>query len=375
MEREINQKTEIREFNSALFSLFKSSGAYQANRNWIASPLSIYTASLVLLEGLEGESKEEWIQALQLNPKGSLLHKTVLNRLKDLVSEDSENLKILNSVWVEESLKVKGAYKKKVESQYKAPIKHIPMNRRWTWQINDWISEATSGAIDSVIDNLDAKDLLIIINTIYFKDKWTKQFKPHKNKTLPFYQSSEVNFPLLFMKQQSKFRYLKTGGFNLIALKTRRTKASFVACIPDKEDLFDPITDFRVEFLDQLLSNKKEVVVDLELPKFKFDQSLNLIEILKGLGVKKVFSSRDCEGFGGIFEDRKNAHVSSFIHKAFIDVNEVGVEAGAVSALKATLSKGPNKLVSLRLNRPFLFFIVDEESKLILFTGVYRGHQ
>ena len=378
MERETNQQTEINEFNSALFSLFKSSGAYQTNRDWIASPLSIYAASLLLLEGLEGESKEEWTEALQLNPEGSLLPTAVLAKLKDLLTNESNHLKILNSVWVNESLQVKKAYQKKVETEYEAAIKPIAMNRRSVQEINEWVSEGTSGLIDSVIESLDAKDLLVIINAIYFKDKWSKQFKPENTKQLTFFQSNQVKIPLFFMKQQSKYRYLKAGGFSLIALKTARSKASFVACMPDDNNQFDPITDFEVEYLDQLLSTKKQTLVELELPKFKFDQTLNLVEILKGLGVKKVFNSRDCDDFEGIFQDQKEGYVSSFIHKVCIDANEVGVEAAAVSVIRVKKSKRartPNEKVSLRFNRPFLFFIVEEDSKLILFSGVYRGHK
>ena len=114
----------------------------------------------------------------------------------------------------------------------------------------------------------------------------------------------------------------------------------------------------------------------MEIPRFKFDQTLNVIEILRGMGINKVFTPKGCDGFLGIFKTKQAGCVTNFTHKVCVSVDEIGVEAAAISSISISRSLGRKDLdyLTLRLNRPFLFFIVDEESRLILFSGVYRGY-
>jgi len=76
--------------------------------------------------------------------------------------------------------------------------------------------------------------------------------------------------------------------------------------------------------------------------------------------------------FSGMFSDRH--YISEVRQKAFVEVNEEGTEAAAVTEIAleagAMPEMNPQKPFEMIVNRPFLFAIVDARSEMILFMGV-----
>ena len=72
--------------------------------------------------------------------------------------------------------------------------------------------------------------------------------------------------------------------------------------------------------------------------------------------------------FSGISE-LKPLYIQSAVHKAYVDVNEVGTEAAAVTGIEVgTTAVGPPPLI-FRADHPFIFLIQDNETNQILFFG------
>ena len=108
--------------------------------------------------------------------------------------------------------------------------------------------------------------------------------------------------------------------------------------------------------------------VRIFLPKFKTECSFEISKTVKDLGMKSAFDSK--ADFLGIY---KNFSVSEIIHKTYIDVNESGTEAAAVTAIiqdELACSPSEEKIISMRVNRPFFFVLSDNDSNIPVFMGV-----
>src|SRR5690606_1759371 len=100
---------------------------------------------------------------------------------------------------------------------------------------------------------------------------------------------------------------------------------------------------------------------ELALPKLKFSYENKLNDELTALGMGIAFS--DEADFSGIHEGG-NLAISEVKHKSFIEVNEEGTEAAAVTSVGIVFpSAGPS--YTFPADQPFLFVIREMNTGLI----------
>ena len=109
------------------------------------------------------------------------------------------------------------------------------------------------------------------------------------------------------------------------------------------------------------------------LPKFKIESSIELLDPLMALGLKDMFDER-VANFSGMTVGPEKLFVSKVIQKAFVEVKEEGTEAAAatvsmVGLLTSVPTLYPPKIVTFKCDRPFMFFIRDHTTNMILFSG------
>ena len=121
------------------------------------------------------------------------------------------------------------------------------------------------------------------------------------------------------------------------------------------------------DFLPMFEKNKRESLVELMIPKFKIESKINLKDILSNLGMEKMFQPSTA-GLHGISDEV--LFVSDVIQKAFIEVDETGTEAAAATAvIVVKRSSRMPKTERFVADHPFLFFIRDLQTNLVLFQG------
>ena len=342
------------------------------------SPLSIYTCLVLLAEGLSGASKKELIEFLHLqsDPQtDSLVPEDLSSVLKAFLCSESKTFSMANSLWLAEGLDLVEAYAERVSTIHNAKIDSIPMNDTGKAKINNWVKERTDGLIKKFLEKLEADTLLVIINAIFFKGTWKETFDVSLSRTMDFHASegSDGAINLMFMKKEFKTRYLETKGNQLVCLPFNEDGIVFVASMPRKGNIYDPLSTLRVSEVQDAPSAPL-TLVELEMPKFKFEKKYDIKAVLKAMGVQEIFTQNGNDDFSGIFGDG-DASVSEVIQKAVIELDEKGAKAASATAVMVAKSrkvKKPKK-VKLTLDRPFGFFLMDEASRVILFAGVYRG--
>jgi len=262
-------------------------------------------------------------------------------------------------------------------------------------KINKWVESQTNNKIKDVVsEDLDTNTALVLINAMYFKGEWETRFNDAVEGDFKTSKNKVVKAQMMKSHSESRYGYLYLEDLKAQAVEIpyKGKKISMIVILPDPESSLNDLENiFEVTQFNLLDFTKEDV--DLTLPKFKIETTLNLNDPLKIMGMTDMFEPNlaDFSGFGGTksaipgvssktasneyvyrngtgFEHISFIYVSDVLQKAFIEVNEEGTEAAA-----ATVAQFVPLSASFRIpfvcDRPFLFLIRDNESRLTLFTG------
>lgn len=350
--------------------------------NVVISPLSVKIL-LVLLYEATGDAAELSVTQTKielqsvLEPNGDLNTTRNLYRqwLDSALSTNKEyDLQIATKFFVEEYIDVINKYQVISDHYYSATVDKIPFSQPKVAAdlINSWVSNTTHGRIQELVtaDGVDGA-VITLINAIYFKGLWTNPF-PENGPTLTFY-GRQKQVQTKFMEQNGQFYYddSSTLDAQLLRMSYRGSKFAMYILLPHQgktvDDVLEKITGTS---LHRALWYMDETEVNVTIPKFKFDFSEELNQPLKDLGLREIFSPNAslpllARGKG----TRNEVRVSRVFQKAGININEKGSEAYAATEIQLVNKFGGDGTQIFNANRPFLFFIEDEDFGTLLFAG------
>lgn len=348
---------------------FKLFNQLNNSENFLISPTSIAIALTLLYNGADGITKQEIAQTLAIQGISlDEVNQGYQDWQKLLTNHDDIALSIANSLWIRQDFPIKQTFIDNNKKYFKAKISTLDFNHPDTNKIiNNWVNNATNGKISKIIDSVKPEDVLFLINAIYFNSNWQQEFDPKLTRKQPFYISKNKTIDYPLMSQQGKFSYYQNKDFQFINLPYGKSGAmSMYILLPRKEVNLTTITKgLNEEIWQKWLSNltKKEGLI--ALPKFTLEYEKTLNDTLKHLGMKTTFSDANFTNLS-----KKSIAVSEVKHKTFINVDEKGTEAAAVTSIGIRVTSMPiNSPFQMIVNRPFLYFIQDNNTATILFMG------
>ena len=351
------------------------------DKNYMFSPMSIKMALALAANGASGETQQQILNALGLT---SLDEFNSLS--KDLIARYSQTdilkLNIANSIWMNKdktSQNFSETFKKTATDFYDAEVKSIN-NSNAVKEINSWVSDKTNGKIPTIIQNAD-DFWAMLINAIYFKGAWQDEFSVNATKPDQFNNADGTKITVDFMNKTKWFPYAETKSVKMIELPYQNRVQNF------SEDgeyldtdvykdldvsmyLIMPEGDINVEQeLSAAINDNafKSTYIKMAMPKFKIEYSTDLNEIFMNMSITTAFDDKTAD-FTKMF-DKGNMWFTKTIHKTFIDVDEKGTEAAAVTAIGMAGSALPPEPIELKFNKPFYFAIRDNTSGETLFMG------
>ena len=208
-------------------------------------------------------------------------------------------------------------------------------------------------------------------NAIYFKGSWLHPFAAAATDVAGAFTTlggRPVIAPL--MSQSESFRHHDGGAFQVLELPYQGNRRAMLVVLPKT---VDGLAALEAGLTPQALADWSRGLrtrrVNLKLPRFKLEEAFQLSDSLRALGMTDAFdpSRADFSGMTG----RRDRSISAVIHKAFVDVNEVGTEAAAATAVSMTRSAmmRPEPPVEFKADHPFLFLIRDQATGAVLFIG------
>ncbi|MFY9223147.1 MAG: serpin family protein [Blastocatellia bacterium] len=362
----------IRANNSFSLEVFKAVYSSNKNKNIFISPFSLALNLSILLNGAKENTYQEIVQALDLEsfslPQINANYQKLANLLT--LSDSKLLLQISNSLWANNNLSFCPTFLNQVKDYYKAEINNLDFsNSSSVNYINDWVKKVSLGKIPEIIKDIEAETILIILNAIYFKGIWTRQFNRQNTEEKPFYLSEQSIKLCPMMISEDLENCLVKSDFSAIDLPYGDGRFSFSVFLP-KENL-------SLESFCQSLSqenwhnwfsdewSKGKVII----PRFRLTFNTDLKSFLSQLGISSLFSNAN---LGFLANTNLALKVNKFIQNTFLDVNEEGTEAIAVT-MSLTMAAGMPLV--LEFNRPFFYTIKDNLTGLILFMGTLVNPQ
>jgi len=363
-------KTMVSTDNQFGIELFKRMVIEESDKNVMISPLSISQALLMTYNGSAGETKTAFEETLFL---GDLTTEEINQAQKELVKallevDPAVTISIANSIWHREGFSVKPEFIKANQEFYDAEIREAAFDQSTVDLINNWVKNKTNGKIDQIVDQIDPSLVMFLINAIYFNGNWKYKFEASNtiNNDFNLSNGSKVNVP--FMNQEVTTKFMLHDDFTILDLPYGRGNFSMLIFLPDEDKTIDDVMDvWNTENYNEWLENFEEMNVDVSIPKFKFGYAKKLNDLLQSMGLSVAFDPNNAD-FSNITEARE-LYIDFVKHKSFIEVNEKGTEAAAVTVVGfGTTSVDPSypKFIA---NRPFLIAIREKYTNAILFIG------
>ncbi len=356
--------------------LFKQT--YRKGENTLLSPTSVYLALGMVANGADGNTLKEFENVLGKYGIGIKdLNENYHSLSKSLTDVYSGKVRIANSIWYSQdaNLDIKKDFLQTNADYYNASAYKADFNNPQTVNdINSWVKLRTGNTIDKIINEINPKTIMYLINTLYFENKWQSIYTNDDVKKDNFYLENGVNKSTDFMLSKEDW-YLKDDKAEGFIKPYKDRKYSFVALLPNQNISMDNyISSLSGERFVNLLKNKEKAIVNSALPKFTAGCSINLVDPLKKLGIKDGF---ELEKANFTKMASSKVWIGNVLQKNFIAVDTEGTKAGAVTSIEMSTSSIilNLKIHEVKLNRPFVYAIVDNETKLPLFIGTMVNPQ
>lgn len=334
--------------------------------NICLSPLSAQFAMAMAACGAEGKTRTEILNAMQLGDSANIKGRRLLNDIAEkTVWNEHGDVRIANSIWIKEGFEVKQKFVETNKEYFDALVESAEFNQETVKRVNDWCNENTNGKIPTILDRFTESDRMLLINALYLKAAWSKPFQERNTTKQKFTTEGgeEIDVPTMMMRSNELFY-----KDDVVAMVSKRLQGgySMIFILPGEGVKCDEAAEYVAKDFDTLLKNMEVRNVTLSLPKFTTDFSVSLKPILANLGISRAFGGK--AQFGGISDEP--LYISDVIQKTYINVNEKGTEAAAVTvAVTGLLSTRPPKVEIITFDRPFIYAIIKDNGNHVLFAG------
>ncbi len=346
--------------------LLRAAYAEKPGENVMVSPMSVMFALAMTANGADGETLAEMEAVLGGRPVSEL--NEMLGAYMDKLA-GKEELKIANSIWVKNGVNAKDAFLTTCAGYYKAPIYRAPFDMGTVKKVNDWVKENTDGMIDKLLEDFSSETRMLLVNALCFDAKWQSPFIHTYEGSFTCSDGSETEVEFMSSEENIYLSYENAQGF----VKRYQGNYAFVGILPNEGvSISELLTDLQGTALYELLQKQTDRPINLRIPKFSFDYDAVLNDSLAKMGMPTAFTAQ--ADFSRMTEG-EDLFIGQVIHKTHIEFAEEGTRAAAVTGVVmfGTSAAPTEEPILLNFNRPFLFFIIDTETNIPLFSGVLNN--
>lgn len=340
--------------------------------NSLVSPISLAQCLALASNGAEGATASQILALLGQQDNASL------NRdLKALSAswEGQDVFSSADSVWVRDGFSLAKTYEGTVTDELDAEVYVRPFDDSTVAEVNEWVSKATHGMIEKLLDSIDAQAAMYLIDGCAFEGTWAETFSEHQLIDATFTtESGAAQDATLMYDDEDHCTYLEGEGFTGFAKPYDGDRFAFVGLLPSEgTSLSDFLAALTGEELSRAIDEASTpTTLTCAMPKFSGSYSMELKDALESLGVTDCFDPVAAD-FSPMVEGSSAGDlvVSSILQKTFIEVSEEGTRAAAVTStqVEATALPAPDEVKEVVLDRPFAYLILDTESSVPLFMG------
>lgn len=354
--------------NAFTFSLFKQVSSAQPDSNVFLSPLSASMALGMTMNGAAGSTYDAMRSTLGFDQAEleeiNAGYKGLIGLLRGL--DKTTDFRIANSIWYRDGVPFDASFLQTTANFFDARVEGLDFAASASLTtINDWVSQATSGKIPSIIDEISDDHIMFLINAMYFKGAWRSAFDSKRTRDGLFHLADGSTQTVRMMNQNETLRFAGNASVEAVDLLYGNAAFSMTVLVPrhgiDVNDLVDSLSADKWTAWMNEFHEKKGIV---GLPKFKLEYERTMNDDLKALGMAVAFDDR--ADFSRMSPMGSDMRISFVKQKTFVDVNEEGTEAAAATAVGIELTSARPGVYA---DRPFVFAIRERLTGTILFIG------
>ena len=358
----------ITQDNEFAFDLFKKTIETSGETNVFVSPLSVSIALGMTWNGAKGQTKTEMETALKMTGLSATdindYYKIMQSTLPAI--DPTTKLSLANSIWYRTGFQVKTDFLQINTNYFNAEVREIDFAQAWAKDtINNWCARKTNNLIPTVLDEIPDNAVMYLINAVYFKGIWRKQFDSKKTFETDFTNEAKQSVKVNMMYQKDTFNYTQDDNVQYLDMPYGNKAFSMTVILPNEgKTTTDVLNSLTVDSWKNTLQSMKEQEIDVYMPRFKTKNKFLLNDELKNMGMKLAFE--DLADFTNIVDD--DLLISKVIHYTYVEVTEKGTEAAAVTVVEIITTSMPLNPV-FRVNKPFIYIIREKSTGVILFIG------
>jgi serpin B len=366
------------DFALKVFPLLDPSGS----SNTVFAPYSITQAFALVAPGASGNTLIEIEQALSFSLPQDRLN-MALNKLDLLITSEGTGsidsngdqfpmLRNANAIWGQVGFSILPAYLNTLAVNYGAGIflvdfMNAPEDARNT--INAWVEGQTNNRIQNLIPptGVTTNTRVVLTNALWFKANWASQFSEASTTNQSFFNLGNSTSSVSFMRQTFMVPYAQADGCQAVDIPYAGNNFSMLVSMPDPGTFDAFLSSLTSTILSDITNHLSAQEIDLSLPKFTFTYVTDMVPILSSFGMTDAFNPTTAD-FSGIDGDH-DLFISGVFHQTFISVDESGTEAAAATGIVASTGITPPQPLTLTIDNPYIFFIRERQTGLILFMG------
>ena len=251
---------------------------------------------------------------------------------------------------------------------YDAEIFAAPFDQTTTNDVNAWVKEKTKNRIKKILDEVEADSVMYLINALTFDGEWMEKYEKDDvyDRTFTALDGTEKTVSMMYSEE---YTYLSDENAEGFIKKYKGGNYAFAALLPDKDiDFSEFVNSLTGEKLADILSEKQTRQVSVGIPEFSYEYDIEMNNALQAMGMESAFDRKTAD-FSDIGAADGNLYIGKVLHKTFIEVDTFGTKAAAVTLVDVKSESAPAPELSVILDRPFVYMIIDTETDLPVFIG------
>ena len=359
--------------------LFKRS--LTSGENSLISPASAEFALTMAAMGASGSTQDEMLTVLCPGYTLEDLTSYAGNLSDSLTYSNMSSFHIANSMWTNEAILgdcLNETYADTLKEEMNAEATMLPFNDRAVKEINNWVEDNTNGMIPTLLQDISPEAAMYLINAMAFEAEWSDQYSEYQIHDEIFTNAAGVEENARMLRETGRF-YLENDDATGFIKFYEGGEYAFLAMLPNEEGAIeDFVANMTTEdYMTFWSSMTRDYDVRTALPCFSYSYDTLMNDALIDMGMTTAFSEGAADFSPMVTDENVDLYINRVIHKTFIELDENGTKAAAVTAIEmyteSAMIEDPREVKEVILDRPFVYAIVEASSGLPIFIGTVNS--
>lgn len=342
--------------------------------NIVLSPISTAVALSMVESGASGETLSEIEDVLGGDLQAEKYRAGLSDFLRLCSEAQGAKYSSAQSIWVNKGFgaNLQSDFVHENSDQFMADVRFLPFDNSAADDMNQWLSDATEGRIQNLVEQVPGDAAMYLINATNFEGMWKDPYRPSQSlEGCAFYTGTGVEREVTMLSGIQPY-YIELNNAKGFVKPYKGGEFDFVAILPPEgvsvHDFILSVTG--QEIISAYKARKDDKMVYSEMPAFKQEIKLSLNESLQELGLMKAFTPE--AEFDKIVSESDSLFISQISHNLYFEVDQNGTKASAASAVEIseTASDSGNEMIEIILDRPYFFEVVEVSTGIPIFMGI-----